>query len=74
MGHCNLGIIDTELFSKTILDRFASRQHTKAKFKIDVAACTMCCSGVKTSDIGIMNTREGYEVFAAGVEDSLSIV
>jgi dissimilatory sulfite reductase (desulfoviridin) alpha/beta subunit len=66
MGHCNLGIIDTELFSKTILDRFASRQHTKAKFKIAIAACTMCCSGVKTSDIGIMTTREGYEVFAGG--------
>lgn len=66
MGHCNLGIIDTEIFSTTILDRFAGRQHTKAKFKIAVAACTMCCSGVKTSDIGIMATRDGYEVFVGG--------
>jgi dissimilatory sulfite reductase (desulfoviridin) alpha/beta subunit len=66
MGHCNLGIIDTEKFSKTVLDRFAGRKHTKAKFKIAVAACTMCCPGVKTSDIGIMATRDGYEVFVGG--------
>ena len=66
MGHCNLGIINTEEFSKKILDRFSSRKHTKGKFKIAVAACTMCCSGVKTSDIGIMATRNGYEIFVGG--------
>lgn len=64
--HCNLGLIDTEAFSRTILDRFAGRSHTKAKIKIAVAACTMCCSGTKTSDIGIIATRNGYEIYAGG--------
>jgi sulfite reductase beta subunit-like hemoprotein len=66
MGYCLLGIIDPEVLSKKIQDRFGGRLHTKAKFKIAVAACTMCCSGVKISDIGIMATRDGYEVFAGG--------
>ena len=65
-GHCNLGLIDTEKLSRKILARFSSRSHTKAKLKIAIAACTLCCSGVKTSDIGIMATREGFEVFAGG--------
>ncbi len=64
--HCNLGLIDTEALSRKILDKFADRQKTKAKFKIAVAGCTLCCSGVKTTDIGIMATRDGYEIFAGG--------
>jgi dissimilatory sulfite reductase (desulfoviridin) alpha/beta subunit len=64
--HCNLGIIDTEELSRKILNAFSGREKTKAKFKINVAACTMCCSGVKTTDIGIMATRDGYDVFAGG--------
>lgn len=65
-GHCNLGLIDTEKLSSTILAKFSPRPHTKAKLKIAIAACTLCCSGVKTTDIGIMATREGYEIFAGG--------
>ena len=65
-GHCNLGLIDTESLSRKILDKFAGREKTKAKFKIAIAGCTLCCSGVKNSDIGIMATREGFEVFAGG--------
>lgn len=48
------------------MDAFAGREKTKAKFKIAISACTMCCSGAKTTDIGIMATRDGYEVFAGG--------
>ena len=66
MGHCSFGLIDTEAFSRTILDRFAGRSHTKPKIKLAVAACTMCCSGAKTSDIGIVATRNGYEIYAGG--------
>jgi len=65
-GHCNLGLIDTERLSRKILAKFSSRPHTKAKFKIAISACTMCCSNAKTTDIGIMATRDGYEVFAGG--------
>lgn len=64
--HCNLGIIETEALSQKILKKFADRAKTKAKFKIAIAGCTMCCSGVKTTDIGIMATRNGYELFAGG--------
>ncbi|MBU0945134.1 MAG: nitrite reductase [Proteobacteria bacterium] len=66
MDHCNLAVIDTEALNRKILDKFAGRKHTKAKFKIAISACTMCCSGVKTTDIGIMATRDGYELFAGG--------
>jgi len=65
-GHCNLGLIDTESLSQKILDKFAVREKTKAKFKIAIAGCTLCRSGVKNSDIGIMATREGFEIFAGG--------
>ncbi|SHO42871.1 nitrite reductase [Desulfopila aestuarii] len=65
-GHCNLGLIDTEKLSNRILEKFSSRAHTKAKFKIAVAACPLSCSDTKTSDIGIVATRIGFEVFAGG--------
>lgn len=64
--HCNLGIVDTAALSGRILDTFADRKQTKAKFKIAISACTLCCSNAKTTDIGIIATREGYEVFAGG--------
>lgn len=66
LGHCSLALIDTEDFSRAILVRFAGCSHTKGKIKIAVSACPMCCSGVKTSDIGIMATRAGYELFVGG--------
>lgn len=66
LGHCAAGLIDTESFSGKILSHFAARSHTKGKIKIALAGCPMCCSGVKTSDIGIMATRSGYEVFVGG--------
>lgn len=64
--HCNLGVIDTEELSEAVLAKFSNREHTKAKFKIAIAGCTMCCSNVRTTDIGVMATRDGYEVFAGG--------
>lgn len=64
--HCNLGVIDTEALSKQILTHFSDREHTKAKFKIAIAGCTMCCSNIKTTDIGIMATRDGLEMFVGG--------
>jgi dissimilatory sulfite reductase (desulfoviridin) alpha/beta subunit len=64
--YCNLGVVDTADLSKKILDRFAGRKETKAKFKIAISGCTMCCSNVKTTDIGIMGTRDGLELYAGG--------
>lgn len=65
-GHCKLGLIDTEILSKKILDKFSAREKTKAKFKIAISACSMCCSNAKTTDIGIISTRNGYDVYTGG--------
>lgn len=64
--HCNLGLIDTDAVSARILTRFAGRAHTKAKLKIALSACVLGCPGTRTSDIGIVATRAGYDVFAGG--------
>lgn len=64
--HCNLGIIDTRELSEKILAKFAGRTKTKAKLKIAISACTLSCSGTKTSDIGIVAGRNGYDIFAGG--------
>lgn len=64
--HCNLGIIDTEQLSDKILQRFKNKKTTKPKFKIAISGCTLCCSGIMTTDISIMATRAGFEVFVGG--------
>lgn len=65
-GHCKLGLVDTSKVSRKIMDAFADRKHTKAKFKIAVAGCTMCCSNAKTTDIGIIAKRKGFDLYAGG--------
>ncbi len=64
--HCNLGIVDTEKLSKKILDRFTGREKTKAKFKIAISGCPVCCSWIKNTDIAIAAENEGYIVYAGG--------
>ena len=64
--YCNLGTIDTEAFSAMLMEKFSSRKHTKGKFKIAISGCAICCSGAKTTDIGIISTPEGFEVYAGG--------
>lgn len=64
--HCNLGLIDTRELSEKILARFATREKTKAKLKIAISGCILSCSGTRTSDIGIVAGRNGYDIFAGG--------
>jgi sulfite reductase beta subunit-like hemoprotein len=64
--HCNLGLIDTSELSGKILARFAGREKTKAKLKIAISACILSCSGTRTSDIGIVAGRNGYDIYAGG--------
>lgn len=64
--HCNLGGIDTESLSGKILARFQDKALTKPKFKIAIAACPLCCSAPKITDIGIVATRAGFELYAGG--------
>jgi dissimilatory sulfite reductase (desulfoviridin) alpha/beta subunit len=64
--HCELAIVDTEKISANILQHFAERSFTKPKIKIAISACPAGCSGAKTSDIGIISTRKGFNIFAGG--------
>lgn len=64
--HCNLGLVDTKDLSQKILEQFGDRKHTKPKLKIGISACSLSCSGSRTSDIGIVAKKSGYEVYAGG--------
>jgi len=63
---CTMGIGDTERISTLILEHFKGREKTKQKLKIAIAGCTLSCSGAVTSDIGIVATRNGYDIFVGG--------
>ena len=63
---CTMGIGDPERISALILERFKDRQKTKQKFKIAISGCTLGCSGVLTTDIGVMATRKGYDLYVGG--------
>jgi sulfite reductase beta subunit-like hemoprotein len=64
--YCSLGLIDTKALSDKILARFSGRAKTKAKLKIAISGCILSCSGTRTSDIGIVAVRHGYDVYAGG--------
>ena len=64
--HCNLGVVDTEALNRKILDRFGDMQNVKAKFKISIAGCPMGCSWTQGTDISVMATRSGYNVYTGG--------
>jgi dissimilatory sulfite reductase (desulfoviridin) alpha/beta subunit len=64
--YCNLALVDTKEVSDAIWNRFGGRTGVKSKFKIAVAACPACCSGPVLTDIGIVATRSGYDVYVGG--------
>jgi sulfite reductase beta subunit-like hemoprotein len=64
--HCNLGIIDTNELSRKILERFSGKKKSKPKLKIGISGCSLSCSGPRTSDIGIVAKKSGYDVYAGG--------
>ncbi len=63
---CNLGIVDTEEVSARILDHCKGRGPVKPKFKIAVSGCPAMCSGPITTDIGVVATRAGFDIYAGG--------
>ncbi|MEN8141061.1 MAG: nitrite reductase [Thermodesulfobacteriota bacterium] len=65
-GHCPMGLLDLSELNEMILSRFSGREETKAKFKIALAACPLGCSAPKETDIGVVATKKGFEVFAGG--------
>lgn len=62
---CKLGLIDTLDISNKIVNRF-SRKIVKPKFKIAIAACPASCSNAFITDIGIIATRAGYDIYVGG--------
>lgn len=63
---CTMGVGDPEHLSTLILERFKDREKTKQKFKIAISGCTLGCSGVRNTDIGIMATRKGFDLYVGG--------
>ena len=50
----------------TPLKAYETQYGTKQKFKIAISGCTLGCSGVLTTDIGIMATRKGFDFYVGG--------
>lgn len=63
---CNLGLVDSDTLSDRIIERFAGLQNVKPKFKIAISACPAACSGALLTDIGIVATRKGYDLYVGG--------
>jgi len=63
---CNLGQIDTMALSDKILDRFGGMSDVKPKFKIAIAGCPACCPNPVMTDIGIIATRQGFDIYLGG--------
>ena len=64
--HCNMGIIDTEVLANRITSHFKDRKNVKPKFKIAISGCTLSCSGALLADIGVVATRQGFDVYVGG--------
>ncbi len=63
---CAAGVQDPDELSRRLFDYFQGRGPFKPKIKIAISGCPFCCSGVKTTDIGIMGSKKGFDVFVGG--------
>ncbi|MDH5299357.1 MAG: nitrite reductase [Desulfobulbaceae bacterium] len=63
---CNMGIVDPADLSARILERFGSRTNVKPKFKIAISGCILSCGGALLADIGVVATRNGYDLYFGG--------
>lgn len=64
--YCNLGLADTFSLAEKITATYGDRTEVKPKYKISVSGCPASCGGSKLADIGIVATRNGYELYAGG--------
>ncbi len=64
--YCKLALVDTEELSNQISNKFGSRTGVKPKLKIALAACPASCSSALLTDIGVVATRSGLDVYAGG--------
>jgi len=63
---CDLGLVDPYQLSRRIMEHFGARTNVKPKFKIAISGCNVSCSGAVLTDIGIMATRNGYDIYVGG--------
>lgn len=63
---CNLGIIDTMVLSDLILARYGEMVGVKPKLKIAIAGCPASCSNAMLTDIGLVATRQGLDLYVGG--------
>jgi len=66
MPYCNLGLVDTFALSDRIWSRFGGRTGVKPKLKIALSGCPASCAGSMLVDIGIIATRNGFDMYAGG--------
>ncbi|PIE61483.1 MAG: nitrite reductase [Desulfobacterales bacterium] len=64
--HCKMAKIDTARLSEKIMNHFGDRTGIKEKLKIAIGACTLGCSGTRSTDIAIEATGSGLNVYAGG--------
>ena len=64
--HCKLGKFDTFALARRISEHFEGWEKIKPKIKIAISGCTAACSGPLTTDIGIVGTPVGLDVYAGG--------
>ena len=63
---CNLGLMDPSQLSGKIMDHFGNYTNLKPKFKIAISASNVSCPGALLTDIGIIATRNGYDIYVGG--------
>lgn len=63
---CNLGLADTFALSDKILEAYGSRTEVKPKYKISISGCPASCGGSHLADIGIVTTKNGYDLYVGG--------
>ncbi|MFH7320365.1 nitrite reductase [Desulfurivibrio sp. D14AmB] len=63
---CSAGVQDPEDLSRRLLAHFQGRGPFKPKVKIAISGCPFCCSGVKTTDIGVMGSKQGFDIYVGG--------
>lgn len=64
--YCKLALADTEHLSQIVNSRFGGRTKVKPKFKIAISGCPASCAGSHVTDIGVVATRSGLEVYVGG--------
>lgn len=64
--YCKLAVADPTALSAKILERLGNRTDIKPKLKLAIAGCPANCSNALLTDIGIVATKSGYDIYVGG--------